>query len=99
MTPRQLKYEVEAASHERHFFDRQTMKFFGDTMSNYGARSTVITCNYKMNPFPSGSYIGTYKGVPFYSDRGEYQCLFGWVPKRFHSIRQLKINVTKWRKS
>ena len=43
MTPSQLKYEVEVAGHERHFFDRKTMKFFGDTMSNYGVRSTVIT--------------------------------------------------------
>ena len=30
MTPSQLKYEVEAAGHERHFFDRKTMKFFGE---------------------------------------------------------------------
>ena len=40
MTPSQLKYEVEAAGHERHFFDRKTMKFFGDTMRNYGVRKT-----------------------------------------------------------
>ena len=25
MTPSQLKYEVEAAGHERHFFDRKTV--------------------------------------------------------------------------
>ena len=53
MTPSQLKYEVEAAGHERHFFDRSTMKFFGDTMSNYGVRSIVITCNYNEH----GQYV------------------------------------------
>ena len=46
MTPSQLKYEVEVAGHGRHFFDRKTMKFFGDTMSNYGVRSTVVTVDY-----------------------------------------------------
>ena len=42
MTPSQIKYEVEVAGHERHFFDRKTMKFFGDTMSNYGVRRAEI---------------------------------------------------------
>ena len=55
MTPSQLKYEVEVAGHERHFFDRKTMRFFGDTMSNYGVRSTVITCNYNEH----GQYVET----------------------------------------
>ena len=58
MTPSQLKANVEAAGHERHFFDRKTMKFFGDTMSNYGVRSTVITCNYNEH----GQYVEG--GVP-----------------------------------
>lgn len=38
MTASELKYRVESAGHESHFFTRQTMKFFGDTMRNYGAR-------------------------------------------------------------
>ena len=53
MTPSQLKAAVEAAGHESHFFDRSAMKFFGDTMRNYGVRSTVITCNYNEH----GQYV------------------------------------------
>ena len=55
MTPSQLKNEVEVAGHERHFFDRTSMKVFGDTMSNYGVRSTLITCNYNQH----GHYVET----------------------------------------
>lgn len=39
MTPSQLKYEVSNRGETSHFFDRKTMKFFGDTMANYGVRS------------------------------------------------------------
>lgn len=46
MTPAQLKFQVEQAGHEPFFFTRKTMQFFGDTMRNYGVRSTVITANY-----------------------------------------------------
>ena len=42
MTASDLKWEVENAGHETYFFTRSTMKFFGDTMSNYGCRKTVI---------------------------------------------------------
>ena len=38
MTPTQLKRHVEKAGHESYFFSRETMKFFGDTMKNYGVR-------------------------------------------------------------
>lgn len=41
MTPSELKYHVEKAGHEPHFFTRRTMKFFGDTMRNYGVRGPV----------------------------------------------------------
>lgn len=37
-TPYDLKYAVEASGNERHFFTRATMKFFGDTMRNYGVK-------------------------------------------------------------
>lgn len=44
-TPSDLKYYVENACHESHFFTRKTMSFFGDTMRNYGVRKTTIqTC-------------------------------------------------------
>ena len=36
MTPSMLKYKVEKAGNEPYFFTRKTMKFFGDTMRNYG---------------------------------------------------------------
>ena len=38
MTASELKYQVENAGHDPHFFTRETMRFFGDTMRNYGVR-------------------------------------------------------------
>lgn len=38
MTPSELKYNVEQAGYSPYFFTRKTMKFFGDTMRNYGVR-------------------------------------------------------------
>lgn len=43
MTPSELKAHVEE-KYPR-FFDRKTMRFFGDTMQNYGVRKTVILSN------------------------------------------------------
>lgn len=40
MTPSELKYHVEQTG--SHFFDRSSMKFFGDTMANYGVRSKPV---------------------------------------------------------
>lgn len=48
-----------------------------------------------MDTFPNGMYSGTYKGVKFYSSGGVIQCLFGWMPKTFSSIRAFKIAVTR----
>lgn len=42
MTPAQLKYETERRQVEPFFFTRDTMKFFGDRMSNYRCRSATI---------------------------------------------------------
>lgn len=42
MTASELKYQVEQAGNEPHFFDHKTMKFFGDRMSNYGVRLATI---------------------------------------------------------
>lgn len=33
-----LKYAVEQAGNSPYFFSRQSMRFFGDSMSNYGFR-------------------------------------------------------------
>jgi len=40
MTPAELKYNVEQTG--SYFFTRKTMKFFGDTMRNYGVRSATL---------------------------------------------------------
>ena len=53
MTPSELKYQVENAGQDSHFFTRKTMQFFGDTMRNYGTRSAVINCNYDA----AGNYV------------------------------------------
>jgi len=37
-----LKREMEQRGNEPHFFSRKTMRFFGDTMRNYGVRKTTI---------------------------------------------------------
>lgn len=42
MTPAELKARIEQRDDETYFFTRATMKFFGDTMRNYGVRSAVI---------------------------------------------------------
>lgn len=42
MTPSELKYRIEQAGTNPHFFTRKTMKFFGDTMKNYRVRETTI---------------------------------------------------------
>ncbi len=42
----ELKFRVELCGHESHFFTRRTMRFFGDTMRNYGVRSATIRTNY-----------------------------------------------------
>jgi hypothetical protein len=38
MNASELKYQVERAGHDSHFFTRESMLFFGDRMSNYGVR-------------------------------------------------------------
>ncbi len=40
MTPSELKQKVSV--HSPHFFTRKTMRCFGDTMANYGVRSTQL---------------------------------------------------------
>lgn len=37
-TASDLKAFIESSGHDPYFFDRKTMKFFGDRMSNYGVR-------------------------------------------------------------
>lgn len=46
MDASELKYQVESRDGETHFFDRKTMRFFGDSMRNFGVRSAVVRTNY-----------------------------------------------------
>ena len=42
MTPSELKHQYQTHNPNGHFFDRQTMTFFGDRISNYGVRAATI---------------------------------------------------------
>lgn len=53
MTPSELKYRIEQAGHDSHFFTRATMKFFGDSMRNYGVRNTYVVSNFDSD----GNYV------------------------------------------
>lgn len=41
-TASDLRSFVEQAGTAPHFFDRKTMRFFGDTMANFGVRRVVV---------------------------------------------------------
>jgi hypothetical protein len=49
MSPSELKYHVETANPDCCFFHRGTMRFFGDTMRNYGVRSVLVSSNFDEN--------------------------------------------------
>ena len=49
MTASELKAKVNQANEESYFFTPKTMKFFGDSMRNFGVRSTIVKCNYDEN--------------------------------------------------
>ena len=49
MTPSELKQKVDASGNEPYFFTNDTMKYFGDTMSNYGVRTGCIKTLNKPN--------------------------------------------------
>ena len=59
MTPSELKSHVEQGP-DRYFFTRETMRFFGDSMRNYGVRDggTIRTVEvwelYRKNPVKQG---------------------------------------------
>ncbi len=42
-TSSDLRYAVEEAGHAPAFFTRDSMRFFGDTMRNYGVRRVTVT--------------------------------------------------------
>ena len=46
ITVTQLRWGVEDAEHAPHFFSKTAMRFFGDTLRNYGVCSTRIVTNF-----------------------------------------------------
>jgi hypothetical protein len=41
MTPSELKARIQSNNEESHFFDHKTMRFFGDSMRNFGVRGPL----------------------------------------------------------
>ena len=41
MTASELKAKIEQTGEQPYFFSRETMKFFGDTMRNFGVRQST----------------------------------------------------------
>jgi len=55
MTPSKLKAAILAAWPESHFFDRATMRFWGDTMANFGCRDAGDAWElYRKRPITDG---------------------------------------------
>jgi hypothetical protein len=42
MTVEELRYHIEQSGKNPYFFAQKTMKFFGDTMGNYGVREAKV---------------------------------------------------------
>ncbi len=57
MNASELKANVEHNGHDRLFFTRDTMKFFGDTMKNYGVRATTIRYTEWVGDEPTGRTV------------------------------------------
>lgn len=70
MTPSELKSHVEQSETESYFFTRDSMRFFGDTMKNYGVRaaevetygSKIVQCweLYRKRPVKHGNQQSAY---------------------------------------
>lgn len=81
MTPSELKYHHEQAKPDGTFFCRGNMKFFGDTMKNYGVRAKVISTRrnpetkvwelYRKRPVKRGMQTSAYFDVSDFSVRFE----------------------------
>jgi hypothetical protein len=62
MTSSELKYQHELNNPNSFYFTRKTMKFFGDTMKNYGVRSHCSNTweLYRKNPVKHGLNSSAY---------------------------------------
>lgn len=60
-TPSHLRMFVQSECPESHFFDRKTMRFFGDKMSNYGLRDAGTMWElYRRKPVKHGLKSSAY---------------------------------------
>jgi len=53
MTSSDLKALYYRSTPDGHFFDRATMRFFGDTMKNYGVRRVTVRRKYPAEGEPN----------------------------------------------
>lgn len=55
MTPSQLKYNHELLNPNSFYFSRDSMRFFGDTMRNYGVKTHALCYElYRKQPVKHG---------------------------------------------
>ena len=75
MTTHELKAKVDATG--SHFFDRETLKFFGDTMRNFACGRNPIEITDKMGELrqvyalwriKTNAKLGKYGNEPYYFD-------------------------------
>lgn len=67
MTAAELKYQVERGE-DHFFFTRETMRFFGDTMRNYGVRDAGNLWElYRKHPVKQGLDSSAYFDKQTYS--------------------------------
>ena len=58
MTPSELKSRYLQSSPDGHFFDRETMRHFGDTMRNFGVRRVTVASTREQD---AGRTFGAYE--------------------------------------
>jgi len=61
MTPSELKQLYESNNPDGYFFDRKSMKFFGDTMSNYGVSRAIVIFEIWATHYDDGKPLGCWE--------------------------------------
>ena len=74
MTPSELKRKHKELNSESHFFDYSSMRFFGDTMRNYGVRELEdVWVLYRKHPVKHGlNTVTFFDKVTFQRVHGDY---------------------------
>lgn len=94
MTPSELKASVIEHNPESHYFDRNTMKFFGDTMRNYGVRTALVKDNvecwelYRKRPVNNGLHGSVY------FDKITFKRVFPYTLEHAENIGVDRENIT-----